>query len=313
MHIPTLRKIAMAGMFVLILLSFALANVHSFIWVNSAWLVSSILPAVVVAETNEARAEAALSPLVRSDVLDRAAQLKAEDMALHGYFSHKSPDGLSPWHWFTEAGYLYAYAGENLAVHFTDSRAVVDAWLNSPTHRANVMNGTYKEIGIGTAKGVYEGHDTLFVVQLFGTPAIPAPSPIVRTEAQPAPVAVALTEEIVPEVAPEPVISETDAGTVVLETYMATKTTNAVLGDAIPTAAADTETSLFARMATSPSSVLQLTYALIGLVVMSLLSYSLVFEWRHHHPRETAYSAGLLAAMVGLFLLHATVTGGVIV
>jgi hypothetical protein len=92
-------------------------------------------------------------------------------MAENGYFSHYSPDGVSPWHWFGEAGYVYTYAGENLAIHFNDSTEVVEAWMDSPTHRDNIINLLYKEIGVGTAKGKFDGYDTVFVVQLFGTPA----------------------------------------------------------------------------------------------------------------------------------------------
>lgn len=309
-----LRKVAMAGMFVLILISFAFANVHSFLWINSAWLVSAILPAVVVSETNYARAEEELPPLVRNEALDRAAQMKAEDMALHGYFAHKSPDGISPWHWFNEAGYEYAYAGENLAVHFTDSRAVVDAWLESPTHRANVMNGTYREIGIGSAKGTYEGHDTLFVVQLFGTPRVPKATPVVRREVAPTPVAVAVAEEPLLTEPETPTESVTDSGTVVVESYMATEAPDAMVAEtAVEPQQAPAESPFFARMATSPSSMLQFMYMLVGFIVISLLSYTLIFEWRHHHPREMAYSAGLLAVMIGLFTLHSFIAQNVVI
>lgn len=166
-----LQRVAMVGMLGLVLLSFLATNLQALLWQSSSWLVGAILPAVVVEETNEARAKADLDPVSRSETLDRAATLKAEHMAKNGYFAHYSPEGISPWHWFSEAGYQYAYAGENLAVHFTDSEEVVEAWLDSPTHRANIENQNYREIGIGTAKGSFEGQNTVFVVQLFGTPA----------------------------------------------------------------------------------------------------------------------------------------------
>ncbi len=309
----------MLGMFALILLTFALANVQSFVWVNSKWLVSTVLPAVVVTETNAARKDEDLPPLVRNSVLDQAAQLKAEDMATHGYFSHKSPEGITPWHWFREAGYEYAYAGENLAVHFTDSSTVVDAWLKSPTHRANVMNTDYTEIGIGTAKGTYEGFDTVFVVQLFGTPAIVAPTPATSASDVldlPLPVAEPVTVASVPQ--PEPEVeseintSMTEEGTVVYESFMATVTPGAVLAETTAAPVVATETSFFARLITSPSVLLQIVYSVVGLLVMGLLFYTLIFEWRHHHPLQTAYSVGLLVVMMGLFLLHATITGGVV-
>ncbi len=170
----------MAG---LVLLSFMTANLQALLWQSSQWLVSAILPAVVVELTNTERGAEATAPLRRNPILDEAAQRKAEHMVSEGYFSHFSPEGVSPWHWFDEVGYVYAYAGENLAVHFTDTSAVVDAWMNSPTHRANIVNGNYTEIGVGTARGVFEGFDTVFVVQLFGTPAYPAPYASARIDA----------------------------------------------------------------------------------------------------------------------------------
>lgn len=170
----SLQKISMSLMSVLVLLTFFGTNLQALFWQSSHWLVSTVLPAVVVDLTNEKRSQNHETPLVRSTILDKAAQLKAEDMAKQHYFSHYSPTGVSPWYWFDEAGYVYAYAGENLAVHFTDSKEVIDAWMNSPAHRENIVGSQYTEIGVGTAKGTYEGYDTVFVVQLFGTPAIAA-------------------------------------------------------------------------------------------------------------------------------------------
>ncbi len=83
--------------------------------------------------------------------------------------------------------YNFVNAGENLAVHFSDTKKLVDAWVASPTHRANIMNGAYTETGIGIAEGEFEGFNTLFVVQFFGTPAKAPTSP-------PAPVALAVAK-----------------------------------------------------------------------------------------------------------------------
>lgn len=166
-----LQKGAMVTIGILTFLTFFLSNLQIFFWLKSDWLVSTVLPAVVAELTNEQRSQFVQKPLIRSSLLDQAAKLKAEDMVKNSYFAHYSPDGVTPWHWFQEVGYTYAYAGENLAVHFNDSKMVVDAWMNSPTHKANIIKNEYTEIGIGTAKGVYEGYDTVFVVQLFGTPA----------------------------------------------------------------------------------------------------------------------------------------------
>lgn len=175
-----LQKTALSLMAVLTLLTFVGANLQAVLWQSSDWLVSTVLPATVVDLTNKERSGLKQALLQRNAVLDAAATLKAKDMAKNEYFSHFSPAGVSPWYWFKEAGYVYAHAGENLAIHFTDSSEVVEAWMNSPTHRENIVNGTYTEIGVGTAKGMYEGYDTVYVVQLFGSPGV-APARVVST------------------------------------------------------------------------------------------------------------------------------------
>jgi len=165
-----LERASMGIMLVLIMLSFTIANLQSLVWISSDWLVSSILPAVIVENTNNERNSEQLHILRHSTLLDTAAQKKAEDMSKNTYFAHYSPEGISPWYWFDEVGYSFVYAGENLAIHFADSNEVVDAWMESPTHRANILDGNYTEIGVGTAKGMYGGVPTVFVVQLFATP-----------------------------------------------------------------------------------------------------------------------------------------------
>lgn len=171
-HSPTLlQRAALVGMACLVVLSFIMSSLQTVLWQYSDWLVGNILPAVVTDLTNTERRSYSAPTLVRNTLLDEAARLKAEHMAAEGYFSHYSPGGISPWFWFERVGYTYAHAGENLAVHFFDSTAVVEAWMKSPTHKANIVNDKYTEIGIGVAKGRYEGFDTVFVVQLFGTPA----------------------------------------------------------------------------------------------------------------------------------------------
>ena len=190
-----LQKISMSLMGVLVLITFIGTNLQAVFWQTSDWLVSTVLPATVVNLTNKERAQNSAPPLHRNATLDAAAKLKAEDMSKNQYFAHFSPTGVSPWHWFDQAGYVYAHAGENLAIHFTDSSEVVEAWMKSPTHRQNIVNGLYTEIGVGTAKGKYDGYDTVYVVQLFGTPALapvpvspaPEPEPTVALVETPAP------------------------------------------------------------------------------------------------------------------------------
>jgi hypothetical protein len=132
---------------------------------------ASIAAGVLIDLTNENRIAYNESPLVRNDKLDQAANLKGKDMANLGYFAHISPTGVTPWHWFNEVGYNFLYAGENLAINFTDSNDVDQAWLNSPTHKANLLNVNFREIGIATVQGIYQNNPTIFVVQMFGTPS----------------------------------------------------------------------------------------------------------------------------------------------
>lgn len=133
---------------------------------------AAIFSAVLVDQTNSERNADSLGTLIPNSKLEVAARLKAEDMASKGYFAHNSPDGKTPWYWFEKAGYDYAAAGENLAVNFTDSKDVTEAWMRSPSHRANILNGNYTEIGIATARGTYKGKDAIFVVQEFGRQSV---------------------------------------------------------------------------------------------------------------------------------------------
>lgn len=137
---------------------------------NEHDFVASVLPAVLVDLANADRAATETPTLRTSAKLERAAQLKANDMASKGYFAHNSPEGVTPWHWFNEVGYKFVYAGENLAINFNESSEVNTAWLNSPTHKANIMNDRFTEIGIATAEGIYQGKNSIFVVQMFGKP-----------------------------------------------------------------------------------------------------------------------------------------------
>ena len=133
--------------------------------------ISAIYAAVLSSLANNDRSRENLESLTINPSLVAAAQMKADDMAEKGYFSHNTPEGLSPWYWFDKAGYKYKYAGENLAVNFDESQNVEDAWMASPTHRWNILNRNFTEIGIATSTGIYQGRETIFVVQMFGRPS----------------------------------------------------------------------------------------------------------------------------------------------
>jgi len=123
----------------------------------------------IVAMTNSLRADKKLVTLTVNQDLVMAARLKAEDMFLRQYWSHEAPDGTTPWHWFDEVGYVYEYAGENLAMDFHTSDGVFKGWVDSRTHYENLVNPTFRETGVAVLPGIYEGKNTTIVVQLFGT------------------------------------------------------------------------------------------------------------------------------------------------
>jgi hypothetical protein len=121
---------------------------------------------------NSSRIDNQTPALKENMLLAAAAKLKAEDMAKRGYFAHNSPDGITPWYWLDKVGYTYSYAGENLAINFFDSQDVNNAWMNSPSHRANILSNKYSEMGIGIASGAYQGRETTFIVEFFGRPQV---------------------------------------------------------------------------------------------------------------------------------------------
>ncbi len=132
---------------------------------------SSITINEVVSATNNERIKAGLPTLSYSEKLADAARRKADNMFSENYWAHNSPSGKSPWTWFKAVGYNYLYAGENLAKDFGSTDRMVSAWMASPTHRDNIVNAKYSEIGLAVVPGTIEGKDTVLVVQLFGTPS----------------------------------------------------------------------------------------------------------------------------------------------
>jgi hypothetical protein len=122
----------------------------------------------LLASTNAERTAAGLAPLSLNAQLSQAAAAKAQDMFAKGYWAHNSPTGATPWDFISGAGYRYTVAGENLAKNFSDSGSVVSAWKASPTHWANIIKPSYKEIGFAVVNGKLNGEETTLVVQMFG-------------------------------------------------------------------------------------------------------------------------------------------------
>lgn len=132
-------------------------------------LASEINEMTVVKLTNEDRTTQGLAPLRINSELTAAARAKAKNLMETQCWDHFC-NGISPWQWMTDNGYHYLDAGENLAIDFTSSEAMNEAWLASSTHRANILNPTYKDIGVGIASGYFKDRNTTIVVQMFGNP-----------------------------------------------------------------------------------------------------------------------------------------------
>jgi hypothetical protein len=130
---------------------------------------ADIAPEAIVELTNQKRSESGVAPLKISDQLNEAARQKAGDMFAKNYWAHVSPSGTQPWTFIKNVGYSYLYAGENLARDFYNASGVVDAWMASPTHRDNVLNEKYQDIGVAVVDGVLLGQETTLVVQMFGS------------------------------------------------------------------------------------------------------------------------------------------------
>ena len=136
----------------------------------------------IVALTNGKRAQSGLAALSFNSQLSQAAASKAQDMYAADYWAHNSPSGKTPWSFISASGYRYLYAGENLARDFSDASSVVDAWMASPSHRSNILDDHFREIGVAVASGDLAGREVVLVVQMFGTPVsqIPATQPLVQ-------------------------------------------------------------------------------------------------------------------------------------
>jgi hypothetical protein len=145
----------------------------SWLYITQTKLFADISGNLIVEMTNQARIKDGLKPLNVNSELSAAAAAKAADMIKNGYFAHFSPTNISPWFWIKQNGYNYKYAGENLAMNFSETAQVIDGWLNSPTHKANLLNVHYEDIGVAVLSGQVNGENRVVVVQMFGSPKIP--------------------------------------------------------------------------------------------------------------------------------------------
>jgi hypothetical protein len=130
---------------------------------------SEITVSKVIDLVNKARIGQGLLALPENETLDKIAQNKLEDMIKNNYFAHTSPKGVTPWSWYEKESYDYKYAGENLAINFLTAENQQKAWMDSPTHKKNILNPLFQEMGVAVGAGEINNQMAIITVQEFGT------------------------------------------------------------------------------------------------------------------------------------------------
>ena len=160
----------------------------------------------VIQMVNDSREKEGVKVLAENGKLSQAAAAKAEDMLKENYFAHNSPSGKTPWFWIEQAGYDYHYAGENLAMDFKNADEQHAAWMKSPTHKKNILNKDFQEIGVAVKQGFIEGHLAIITVQEFGTSMNFVPSP--SSSQTPLPQVQAVENQTAPALKPVPILDK---------------------------------------------------------------------------------------------------------
>ncbi len=267
---------------------------------NTSFL-ASVLPGTLVALTNQDRTANDVPAVTENATLDRAATLAAQDMASKGYFAHVSPSGVTPWDWLDQVGYQYTYAGENLAVNFTDSTAVENAWMASPEHHANIVKPQYTQVGIGVANGMYQGQQTTFVVTFFATPANPpassqvavsnlstAPPPSLPTTTLPTP-----SQDTVPTTSSVRAAHVTPPPSASVPAVITVPTKESFLP------------SFLSSIATAPTNTIVLVLSLLAGIVLILFIIAITVKWRVQYIEVIGGGLVLLGLLIGLIMFNA--------
>ncbi|MFH1255098.1 MAG: CAP domain-containing protein [bacterium] len=163
-------------------LSLLSALIGIFLLPNLAYL-SSISPEEIIALTNKEREQSGLNSLTANQLLTQAAIEKGKSILESQTFQHSIGDRKFS-SWVRESGYNYSYTGENLAIDFTSSQDIIEAWKNSPSHKKNLLSSSYQEIGVSVIEGKFQNQDTSVVVQIFGSPAAGSASLLSKNTAQ---------------------------------------------------------------------------------------------------------------------------------
>lgn len=165
LSIPAL--LAYIALFVILQMSISLVQIIN---PDVLGISTSVSQQELIRLTNVEREKNGLPAVKEDNRLNKAAEEKGKNMFAEDYWAHYSPSGKDPWGFIQDSGYKFTYAGENLARNFNTSEEVVNAWIASPTHKANILNSHYENIGIAVLEGTLKGQKTILIVQEFGTP-----------------------------------------------------------------------------------------------------------------------------------------------
>jgi hypothetical protein len=310
-HTPhLLRKSGAFGLLIVIVGLFGLSMAQ--VALIKRTNVAAVLTPILIDLANADRVSEHVSTLAISSVLTKAAQMKADDMAKKGYFAHISPDGLSPWYWFDMAGYSFTYAGENLAVNFTESSDVEAAWMNSPGHRSNILNNKFTEIGIATQNGIYQGQPTIFVVQMFGKP--------MQTISQASQLKKTFTKNKTPAKNSGSVKSAYISTIENHDMFIAVQNNEP---DTIQQVSPDTHTAgttasaqyahFIEKAFFMPRQLLEYAYTALSALILLVMSLIMLGEYRRHRFHNMSYGVGLLATMFVLMYVLTTLIPRVVI
>ncbi len=274
--------------------------------VKNSSLFAGVYSSVLIDLTNSARAKEDLPILTKNVLLEEAAQLKANDMATKKYFAHTSPEGITPWFWLTKVGYHFLYAGENLAEGFNESSDVNKGWLNSPSHKANIISPHFTDIGIATAKGNYKGSSTVFVVEYFGQQQVPQPTKLTTLAPTPteanndsiasaAQVLGATAEEVEVDILTED------------ENFIGVKNASAESLELQSKGDLQVFTSYSSpleKMLVNESYIVEKIFTVLMIIVLSSLILFITIELRHHHRRYAFYGIAMVGFLSVLLVLN---------
>lgn len=251
--------------------------------------------------TNQKRAENGLPLISLSPELNNAAAGKAQDMFSKNYWAHNAPDGTSPWVFITGAGYNYLYAGENLAKDFGDSVGVINAWMDSPTHRANILNDKYKDIGFAVANGTLNGSETTLVVQFFGTRAGGAPQTS-QVAAATVPTATPIPLSIPTKTLPKP--SPTQVPATPTPTLMPTATPTTIPVAATKTTSSTPESSgtVITKPLFDPYRLTKIVSVVLALLLLIILGIDGLLAYRRRIVRLSGHNMAHMTYLLMLLL-----------